>query len=101
MSRTDDSGPCWAASLKSQVSKIEAAPGEPTMSLRIRNMEESDLAAARPLMKQLGYDLEPAEIRRRFLSVMAADNHALLVGEREGRLVGLIHVYARPALDKR
>jgi len=70
------------------------------MSLRIRNMEESDLEAARPLMKQLGYDLEPAEIRRRFLSVMAADNHALLVGEREGRLVGLIHVYARPALDK-
>jgi GNAT superfamily N-acetyltransferase len=63
-------------------------------------MEESDLEAARPLMKQLGYDLEPAEIRRRFLSVMAADHHALLVGEREGRLVGLIHVYARPALDK-
>ena len=70
------------------------------MSLRIRNMEESDLEATRPLMKQLGYDLELAEIRRRFLSVMAADNHALLVGEREGRLVGLIHVYARPALDK-
>ena len=70
------------------------------MSLRIRNMEESDLVAARPLMKQLGYDLEPAEIRRRYLSVVTADNHVLLVGELKGRLVGLVHVYARPALDK-
>jgi GNAT superfamily N-acetyltransferase len=70
------------------------------MSLRIRSMAESDLEAARLLMQQLGYDLEPAEIRYRFLSVMSADNHALLVGELEGRLVGLIHVYARPALDK-
>jgi len=31
---------------------------------------------------------------------MTADDHVLLVGELEGRLVGLIHVYARPALDK-
>lgn len=70
------------------------------MSLRIRRMTESDLEAARPLMEQLGYALAAAELRRRYLAVMAADSHALLVGEREGHLVALLHVYARPALDK-
>jgi GNAT superfamily N-acetyltransferase len=70
------------------------------MSLCIRRMAESDLEAASPLMEQLGYALTAAELRRRYLAVMNADGHALLVGEREGHLVALLHVYARPALDK-
>jgi GNAT superfamily N-acetyltransferase len=63
-------------------------------------MAEADIAAGRSLLDQLGYDLTPAEIRRRYAAVADAAGHAILVAECEARPVGLIHFYVRPALDK-
>src|SRR5262249_23056412 len=70
------------------------------VEVTIRNMAESDAEEARALMKQLGYDLAPTEFHRRYEAVTAADRHVLLVAELESRLVALLHVYARPAIDK-
>ena len=68
--------------------------------IQIRAMRPDDLPAVRPLMVELGYDLEAAEVERSFRAVAAASGQALLVGEWQGRVVALLHVYARPALDK-
>ncbi len=70
------------------------------MALTIRKMVEGDAEAARSLMRQLGYDLEPGEFTRRYIAVASVDSHALLVGDLEERVVALLHVYARPAIDK-
>jgi GNAT superfamily N-acetyltransferase len=39
-------------------------------------------------------------MRRRFIAIASSAGHAMLVAECEGRLVGLLHLYVRPALDK-
>lgn len=66
----------------------------------VRGMKEDDLAAAQPLLKQLGYDLELPEIRRRYAALTKSDGHTLMVAEVGGRMVSLLHVYARLALEK-
>jgi GNAT superfamily N-acetyltransferase len=66
----------------------------------VRPMTEADLAAARPLLAQLGYDMAPEEVRRRFATVTGAADHAAFVAESDGRVIGLVHVYGRPALEK-
>ncbi len=71
-----------------------------TSSLHTRPIEDGDLAAARLLLAQLGYDLTLDETARRLGKVMSATDHAILVAEHDDRIAGLIHVYARPALDK-
>ena len=40
-----------------------------------------------------------AELERRFGEVSLAPEHLLLVAETAGRVVGLMHVFARPALE--
>ena len=69
-------------------------------ALAIRNTAGDDAEQARPLMKRLGYDPSVEEFRRRYEAVAADDRHVLLVAERAGRLVALLHAYARPAIDK-
>jgi GNAT superfamily N-acetyltransferase len=49
---------------------------------------------------QLGYVLEPAEVKRRYEAVIDAPAHAVFVAERNARVIGLLHLYARPALEK-
>jgi len=66
----------------------------------IRPMVEADIAVARLLLDQLGYDLTPTEMRRRYAVIANTTGHAILVAESEARPVGLIHLYVRPALDK-
>jgi GNAT superfamily N-acetyltransferase len=68
--------------------------------LSIRKIAAQDVDRARELIRQLGYDLDPDEFSRRLSAVASADQHALLVAELEHEVVGLMHLYARPALDK-
>ena len=66
----------------------------------LRNAEPRDFAAAQRLIGQLGYAPEEAEFRRRFARVLAAAGHRVIVAEEGGNVVGLLHVFERPALDK-
>ena len=63
-------------------------------------MDAADLGVARTLMAQLGYDITADDLAARFDAVTGDADHALLVAERGGLLVGLVHVFARPALEK-
>jgi GNAT superfamily N-acetyltransferase len=69
-------------------------------SMNVRPMAEADIAAGRVLLGQLGYDLTPAETRRRCGVIASTAGHATLVAECEARPVGLVHLYVRSALDK-
>jgi GNAT superfamily N-acetyltransferase len=66
----------------------------------VREMAAADLPSAGPLLCQLGYDVAGPELRLKFDAVQGADGHALFVAERGGRIVALMHVFARPALEK-
>jgi GNAT superfamily N-acetyltransferase len=67
--------------------------------VRVRPMIRSDLGDCRSLLSQLGYEMSTAELERRFGEVTAAPEHSALVAETAGRVVGLMHVFARPALE--
>jgi len=69
-------------------------------AMQVRKMTRDDLPALPDLLDQLGYDISTDEVRRRFAMVDAAPDHALLVAETSGRLVGMVHVYFRPAIEK-
>ena len=68
-------------------------------TIRLRAMTDADLAAACDLLEQLGYDIPAAEVGRRFADVAANPDHRAVVAEVAGRVVGLMHVFARPALE--
>src|SRR5215472_15992027 len=67
--------------------------------VRLRPMTRSDMGRCRSLLTQLGYEMTEAELERRFDEVSPAPEHSLLGAERAGRVVGLMHVVARPALE--
>jgi GNAT superfamily N-acetyltransferase len=67
--------------------------------VRLRPMLEADIGACRSLLAQLGYDMTAAELGRRFAEVSVAPEHALLVAETAGRVAGMMHVFARPAVE--
>jgi len=69
-------------------------------AMQVRKMTRDDLPALPDLLDQLGYDIPADEVRRRFAMVAAAPDHALLVAETADRLVGMVHVYFRPAIEK-
>lgn len=69
-------------------------------ALTLRPMTDGDLPVARHLLGQLGYDLPIEEVQRRFRSVEAAPGHAVLLGDRDGEVVALCHLFVRPALEK-
>ena len=60
----------------------------------------SDIGAIVSLLGQLGYQVSETEIRERFGHVIRHSGHRVRVAEKEGRVVGLIHVFERPALEK-
>ncbi len=66
----------------------------------IRDAEPRDLSGVRRLIGQLGYAPDEAEFRRRFESVTAAAAHRIMVAEDQGVIMGMLHVFERPALDK-
>jgi GNAT superfamily N-acetyltransferase len=65
----------------------------------LRDATEADFAAVRRLLDQLGYAPAEAVFRRRFDSVRSADGHRIIVAEEAG-VIGVLHVFERPALDK-
>jgi GNAT superfamily N-acetyltransferase len=69
-------------------------------AVSFRPMVLDDDSRCLNLLAQLGYELECPETERRFLAVAAFPGHSLLVAESEKPIVGLLHVYARPALEK-
>jgi len=79
--------------------RFRARPMTPP-AITVRQAAIGDLPAARRLLDQLGYAVAADELDRRFAIVSAAADHAMFVAEREGSVVALCHLYARPALDK-
>jgi GNAT superfamily N-acetyltransferase len=68
--------------------------------MTLRDVTPADFAAVRRLLDQLGYAPDEAEFRRRFDAVRAAAGHRIIVAEEGGAVVGVLHVFERPALDK-
>jgi len=68
--------------------------------ISLRAMTKDDLSSLEPLLVQLGYDIAPGEVARRLAAVMKAPGHCLDVAERDGRVIGFIHFYARAAIEK-
>ena len=75
---------------------LESEPG----TINFRPMVLDDVSRCLNLFAQLGYELEHHEAERRFLAIAAFPGHSLLVAESEKQIVGLLHVYARTALEK-
>ena len=68
-------------------------------SVRLRPMTRDDIAQSVPLLAQLGYELSAEELAQRFAAVTATLDHSLVVAELAGRVVGLLHVFVRPAIE--
>jgi len=68
--------------------------------LQVRPFRQSDLAVVRDLVRQLGYDIAEAQLTRRIAGVLEAADHRFVVAELGGRVVGMLHVFKRPALEK-
>jgi GNAT superfamily N-acetyltransferase len=68
--------------------------------MTLRDVVPGDFAAVRCLLGQLGYAPDEAEFRRRFDGVRVATGHRIIVAEESGAVVGVLHVFERPALDK-
>ncbi|MBL6458107.1 GNAT family N-acetyltransferase [Belnapia sp. T6] len=68
--------------------------------IAIRPLEEADMPALPGLLAQLGYAMPAEEVARRVAAVRAAPGHAVLVAVREGAVLGLMHLFLRPAIEK-
>jgi GNAT superfamily N-acetyltransferase len=71
----------------------------PDGPVRLRPMTRGDVADGVLLLVQLGYELGAEEVERRVDAVIAAPDHSLVVAEIAGRIVGLLHVFARPSVE--
>jgi ribosomal protein S18 acetylase RimI-like enzyme len=76
------------------------APGMTSSSVTLRDATSEDIPAATQLLSQLGYLLEESEVRKRFGQVNSAAGHRIVVAEMKEKIVGLLHIYRRPALEK-
>ena len=61
-------------------------------------MQTTDLAAVTRLAGELGYPQTEEEIGGRFSGLKGDEDHALMVAEREGTVVGWVHVHGSGAL---
>jgi GNAT superfamily N-acetyltransferase len=68
--------------------------------MAVRTIADSDIPAATVLIGQLGYEMPQRELARRLTAVRAQGDHRVWVYEDGGRVVGLLHAFFRPALDK-
>ena len=73
--------------------------GWPTPSVRLRSITSDDVPGCLGLLAQLGYQMTLEEAMRRVGEVISAPDHSALVAETAGRIVGLLHVFARPAIE--
>jgi GNAT superfamily N-acetyltransferase len=66
----------------------------------VRDARPADAEAVRRLIGQLADEPDAAEFRHRFESVSSAAGHRMIVAEAAGKVVGVLHVFERPALEK-
>jgi GNAT superfamily N-acetyltransferase len=66
----------------------------------IREARATDVVAIQRLIGQLADEPDAAEFRRRFERVSSDSDHCIIVAEVAGRVVGVLHVFERPALEK-
>jgi N-acetylglutamate synthase-like GNAT family acetyltransferase len=66
----------------------------------IRAFHRADLPTVCELLRQLGSEIGVEELAGRLAFVLAAPGHRVLMAEHDGRVVGLMHVFVRPALEK-
>jgi GNAT superfamily N-acetyltransferase len=76
----------------------QRAPAE--SPLRIRPLGHADLTVARRLLGDLGYAVADGELERRIARVADSAGHLALVAEQHDDVVGLLHAFERPALEK-
>ena len=67
---------------------------------QVRPLQPPDVDAVRDLLLQLGYDVPAGEAAARIEAVLAADGHYAAVAQRHGSVIGMIHLFGRPALEK-
>lgn len=68
--------------------------------IRIRELTHDNIEAIMPLMIQLGYELNVADLQQRFGVIAAAGGHVIFGAEANGLLAGFCHAFVRPALEK-
>ena len=68
--------------------------------MEIRPLEPLDIPAARELQQYLGYDISIGELSQRADRVQSTAGHYVAVAEKAGHVVGLVHAFERPALEK-
>jgi ribosomal protein S18 acetylase RimI-like enzyme len=66
----------------------------------VRDARPSDVAAVHRLIGQLADAPDEAAFRARFERVLATDDHRIVVADVDGKLVGVLHMFERPALEK-
>jgi GNAT superfamily N-acetyltransferase len=62
-------------------------------------MTGEDIPDSVPLLAQLGYEMTVDEMARRVRDVLSTPDHSVLVAENDGRVIGLVHVFVRPAIE--
>jgi ribosomal protein S18 acetylase RimI-like enzyme len=70
------------------------------LGLAIRDARPADVVAVHRLIGQLADAPDEAEFRARYQRVSAASDHRIFVAEIGREVVGVLHVFERPALEK-
>jgi len=65
-----------------------------------RDARPADVSAVQRLIGQLADAPDEAAFRARFERVLATDGHRIIVADVEGKVVGVLHMFERPALEK-
>ena len=66
----------------------------------VRDARPADVSAVHRLIGQLADPADEAAFRARFERVLATDDHRIVVAEVEAEVVGVLHMFERPALEK-
>jgi GNAT superfamily N-acetyltransferase len=68
-------------------------------AIRLRPMTGEDIGRGVRLLAQLGYEVAENELAQRLRDVLSTPGHAVLVAVIGARIVGLTHVFDRPAIE--
>jgi ribosomal protein S18 acetylase RimI-like enzyme len=66
----------------------------------VRDARPADVSAVHHLIGQLADAPDETAFLARFERVLATDDHRIIVAEVEGKVVGVLHMFERPALEK-
>jgi ribosomal protein S18 acetylase RimI-like enzyme len=66
----------------------------------VRDARPADVSAVHRLIGQLADAPDETAFRARFERVLATDDHRIIVADVEGKVVGVLHMFERPALEK-